>query len=378
MNNVKRTELRELTEPRKGPCVSIFLPASAAGADSAHDPLRLKNLLRRAELCLESQGWPPEAVEQVAHPIRDLVGWHSLWRHREEGLAVFSTSGFFRRYSVPFEVPELVVVANQFHLKPLFPAVEAPSVYYLLALSQCAVRLYRGDSEGLAPVDDLPLPRSPLASPVPERDECRPLPCHTSTCRGHRFLFFHGQSGRDERRKGLLFSYFRAVDEALRTRLGDDGAPVLLAGVGYLCSLYRHANRTARLLEDEIHGSPKRLDLQELRQRSWDIASAFFRSMRERVADEYYHLWYTPRASNDIQDIAVAARDGRIKTLFVAVGAPRWTRAAEEQRYQREDFGEYDLLNVAALDTFMAGGTVYAVSPEQVPGRGVAAAVFRY
>jgi hypothetical protein len=40
--------------------------------------------------------------------------------------------------------------------------------------------------------------------------------------------------------------------------------------------------------------------------------------------------------------------------------------------------GDEDLLDLAALQTFSTGGTVYAVTPEQMPDKAQVAAIFRY
>ena len=40
--------------------------------------------------------------------------------------------------------------------------------------------------------------------------------------------------------------------------------------------------------------------------------------------------------------------------------------------------GDEDLLDLAAIQTILNGGTVYVVEPEQVPGQTLLAAVFRY
>jgi hypothetical protein len=37
-----------------------------------------------------------------------------------------------------------------------------------------------------------------------------------------------------------------------------------------------------------------------------------------------------------------------------------------------------DMLDFAAIHTLLNGGTVYAVEPEQVPDKALAAAIFRY
>jgi hypothetical protein len=40
--------------------------------------------------------------------------------------------------------------------------------------------------------------------------------------------------------------------------------------------------------------------------------------------------------------------------------------------------GDEDLLNSAAIQTLLNGGSVYAVEPDQVPDQALLAAVFRY
>jgi hypothetical protein len=52
--------------------------------------------------------------------------------------------------------------------------------------------------------------------------------------------------------------------------------------------------------------------------------------------------------------------------------------SAEVVQGEQRSAQDQDLLNVAAMETFVAGGTVYAVPPDEVPGRGSVAAVFRY
>jgi Bacterial archaeo-eukaryotic release factor family 3 len=357
--NMRRTELRELAEARKGPCLSIFAPGGAE-ADSAGEVSRLKGLIERGRQLLESQGWTAEVSEEVCRPMRTLAAQCRSGRREGEGCALFGAPGFFRVYPVPFDLPELVAVAGGFHLKPLIPLVEASSGFHLLALSHGAARFYHGDREGLEEVDDVALPLSPFAVAAGEDGHRRALD----------HLIFHGYRARDERRKQLLTGWFRRVDETIRCRLGQEGDPLVLAGVGYLCSLFRHVSRAEYVLEQEIHGSPEGIGAGELHQRGQAIADSFFQAMRERTVDEYYQLWHTPRASNDVRNIASAARDGRIKTLFVSSDFHPGPPPLE--------LGDRELLDAAALQTFIAGGRVYTVTPELVPGRGAAAAIFRY
>jgi hypothetical protein len=68
--------------------------------------------------------------------------------------------------------------------------------------------------------------------------------------------------------------------------------------------------------------------------------------------------------------------------LFVPVGVQRWGRVdrdtgavALHAEAQRDD---EDLLNVAAVETLLSSGTVYAVDPDEMPDAAAIAAVLRY
>jgi hypothetical protein len=46
--------------------------------------------------------------------------------------------------------------------------------------------------------------------------------------------------------------------------------------------------------------------------------------------------------------------------------------------HDKEQPGDADLLDFAAIQTFLQGGSVYAVKPDQIPDKAPLAAVFRY
>jgi hypothetical protein len=78
----------------------------------------------------------------------------------------------------------------------------------------------------------------------------------------------------------------------------------------------------------------------------------------------------------------MAAYDGRIDTLFVPVGVQQWGMFDRESRtvqaHQEAETGDEDLLDVAAMYTLLRRGTVYAVTPDELPDRSLAAALLRY
>ena len=88
------------------------------------------------------------------------------------------------------------------------------------------------------------------------------------------------------------------------------------------------------------------------------------------------------RASNNIGEVVPAAYYGRVESLFIAIDQELWgifnpiTSALHVHSVAR--YRDDDLLDVAATQTLLHSGSVYAVERAKVPGGGPIAAVFRY
>ena len=69
-------------------------------------------------------------------------------------------------------------------------------------------------------------------------------------------------------------------------------------------------------------------------------------------------------------------------TLFVEIGAHSWGVYDQESNtlelHDDHDVGDEDLLDLAAVHTFMQGGTVHALKPQSMPADNGMAATFRY
>ena len=90
----------------------------------------------------------------------------------------------------------------------------------------------------------------------------------------------------------------------------------------------------------------------------------------------------TGKTSTDIKEVVSATYFGRVEQLFVAVGQQQWgnfdPQENQVQMHPDPEPGDEDLLNSAAIQTFLNGGTVYAPEPNKVPNSAPVAAVFRY
>ncbi len=289
---------------------------------------------------------------------------------------------------LPLNFEEFITVMDRFHIKPLLPLFTGDGQFYILALSQNEVRLLLGTRYSVSQVDIGQVGGS-LAKAIPSDGHQASLQLHASGSTGGTFgagsATFHGQGGgSDEDDKNELLRYFRLVSDGLTEFLQGDRVPLVLAGVEYLLPIYKEANTYPYLMDTVITGSPDLLSANELHKSAWDIVSQRFQTAREEAVADYRQLagQASERAADALEKIVPAAYHGRIETLFIAAGVQQWgvfnPDTNEIEFHDQMESGDNSLLDLAAVQTYLKGGIVYAVDPDKVPGGTTAAAVLRY
>jgi hypothetical protein len=386
MDAFTRDDLKLLLEPRTGSCVSVFVPTHRAGPEVQGNAIRFKNLLRSAEGQLQAAGMRSSESREFMTPLAAFLGDSHFWQHQADGLAVFRASDFVRAYRLPVTVPELAVVAETFHLKPLLPLLSEDGGFHVLAISQNSVRLFRGTRQLLDEVELEGVPRS-LDEALQYDDPQRQLQFHTGApaAGGRRAAIFHGGGGGVDDAKDNVLRFFQLVDKGLRPILRGDRVPLILAAVEFLHPLYRQATTHGHVMDVGLRGNPDDLTAQELHSMVLPRVEAYFGQEREAATARYHQLAGTGRTGRDLAEVLIAAHAGRVDTLFVAVGRQRWGSVDFETGLVRlqdqAGAGVEDLLNVAAVHVLASGGAVFAVPSEEVPGDNGAAllaAVYRY
>jgi hypothetical protein len=382
MDTLSKKELEELTGKPEGPCASIFLPTHRAGVETRQDPIRLKNLLGEARERLVARGLRTTEADAILEPAQGLLEDELFWRHQADGLALFLSPGVFHSYRLPLSFGELAIVTDRYHLKPLLPLLTGDGRFYVLALSQNEVRLlgasrYSADEVELG--DDVP---ESLTDALKFDDPEKQLQSHTgSSGGGGRTAVFHGHGAEDDSKDDIL-RYFRKIDRGLRDVLKGQEAPLVLAGVDYLLPIYREASTYPGLVEEGTTGNPEELSVEELHEQAWKIVEPRFSEVRREAAERYAELAGTGRTSTDPQEVILAAYYGRVDTVFVASGVRRWGAfdpgTGEVDLHDEPEAGDSDLLDFAAVQTILNGGTAYLTDREKTPGRADVACVFRY
>lgn len=387
MDILPREALQTLLTHEARPCVSIYIPTEHVQAEVQQNPTRFKNRVREAQQKLEESGMRASDAQDLLAPATELIEDAPFWRDQSEGLAVFAAPDWFQTYRFPVRFEGVTVVNNRFYVKPLLPLMSGDGRFYVLALSQNSVRLLRGSHYSVSELALENVPQS-LAEALQYDEQERQLQFHTETPPSgggrERSAVFHGQGFTDAARdKKDILRFFQQLDRGVHDLLKDEHVPLVLAGVDFLFPIYREANTYPELVDGGVSGNPEHLSDQELHDRAWKVVEPIFQSEQEEDLRRYRELaGHDERSANKLEDAVPAAYFQRIDTLFLPERHHAWGRFDPEDGSitldEEDDPANEDLLDFAAIHTYLNGGTIYACSPDQMPDGAPIAAILRY
>ena len=162
------------------------------------DTLQLKNQLKEVKNRLEREEMGPREIESLIEPIEELIHDTEFWRYQSDGLAIFRSDDFFRKYTLPVHFEAFNYVANSFYLKPLMPMFTGDGHFYVLALELEDVKLYEQTRHSITEVIIEDLIPSRLEERVGYDHEQKNLQFRTQQ-EGYGEATFHGHSWRRPR-----------------------------------------------------------------------------------------------------------------------------------------------------------------------------------
>lgn len=373
MNVLHRHNFDQLLTVADKPCISVYLRTHSAGKDTREDPIRLKNLLGECEKRLKNTGIRTKEIETLLQPARELLDNPEFWMHRQDGLAIFLSKKGMEYYDLPYDVASCVQVSDAFYIKPLIPMLHENHVFYVLVLSQGCTKLFEATRWHIAE-KSLPARATSLEEFLKYDVAEEHIQLHT-TPQGSSVgsdAVFHGQGNAADgrRHKEDVERYVNFVRQAVEKELDARSAPLLLAGVDFLQSMYRRHNTYGNLLERSIEGNPEPIDSRKLQSSAFGLVEPYFQGITNDRLARYRGLSNSEQTSSDIAEIVAGAEQGRIATLLVDATESCWDEPEEGRRV--------DLLDLAARLTFTHGGEAYATAKNELPSESPAVAIFRY
>ena len=326
-----------------------------------------------------------DEIDSMLLPSRELINDKHFWQHQSDGLAYFCSSDVTRSYRVPLDLHELLVVTDRFHIKPLLPLISGDGRFYLLVLDLNQTRLFQATKNFISELELKNAPTS-LDETMKYDDPEKQLQFHSGTApaKGRRAAMFHGHgAGSDETdKKKNILRFFHQLDHGVSDLLTDHNAPLMLAGVEYLLPLYREANSYPNLLPNGITENTDEISDQELHEKAWKKIQPYFQQAEKQAAEKYASFADSGLTSVLIQDVVKQSYYKRVESLFVEKGKQLWgvfdKNSAEIRVHEKAEPGDQDLLDLAAVQTFINGGDVFLMEPENMPEGADIAAVYRY
>ncbi len=359
------------------PSVSIYMPLQSSPSELRQNPIRFRNVVKAVETRLRAD-FPKEA-EYFVETLTDLDA-PAFWQGGpNRGLAVFLSHDLFEARKLPFEVPELVLVADNFHTRPLLKYVATASSYHVLAVSQDHVELFDGWRELIKPACAPRLPRH-MKEVVGEYEKDSQRHSHSASGGGRQSVYHTpGEGARDVDRD--LEVFFKAIDAEVRRLLKDSRGPIILAAQAHNQAVYRKVSRLPLLLSEGISCDAKRLSPAEIGRRAWPLVDKWAKDRLGAALEAFHRAKSRAQASDELPDVACKAAQGRVKLLLLGQTTPLWgrlDRSTGEIRLEEEAPGAVDVLDELAELVLERGGEVRIWEDEPFPVTSGVAAVYSY
>lgn len=366
----------------EAPCLSLYQTTHRSHPDNAQDPIRYRNLLKTLTASLR-QKYANREVGDLLDPLHALADDVQFWNHTLDGLAVLAAPGFFRAYGLQRPVPELAVVADSFHTKPLVRIMQSADRFQVLGLDRHRARLFEGNRDRL---DEIPLgPEVPGSlDDALEREFGRDRDIRTYGPIRDGKMGRHGKSDiKQDAVQADTRQFFRIIDRGvLEHHSRPTGMPLLLAALPENHHLFREVSQNPHLLDTAIDVNPDDLSLDELRARAWDIVLPHYLARLDGFIDRFNAARPHGQATADLADAARAVVEGRIATLLLDAGRQLPGRMdAATGAIEFGDLGDPDvddMLDDLGERVLATGGEVVIVPGDRMPTDSGLAAIYRF
>jgi len=406
MRQLSSDDLSALLADHEPPCVSLYLPTHRAHPENQQDPIRYRNLLREVESSLQKT-YPTREVRPLLEPFQALAHDGGFWNHRTDGLAVLGAAGTFRVFDLQRPVPERVVVADSFHVKPLIRILQSADRYQVLCLTRHEAKLYEGNRDALDPVELPDVPSTLTAALGSELTEPHLTVASYGTGPGPGGPMYHGHGGKTDEVDIDRDRFFRVIDRGiLEHHSGPSGLPLLLVALAEHHAPFRAVSHNPALLAADLAVNPDSLTLDQLRAKAWAAVEPSYQQRLAGLVENYGLGASRQLGSDDLAEVARAATTGRVATLLVQAdrvipgrldaatgrierGELAAPRGAAHRHHHHDatgrsdpselaDPGVDDVLDDLAEAVLRMKGTVVVVPGDRLPSATGVAATFRY
>lgn len=363
------------------PCLSLYQPTYRHFPDKQQNPIRFRNLLTMLEESLR-QKCPARDAQPFLEPFQNLARDDGFWRyHTLDGLAVLAAPDMFRVYRLQRPVPELAVVAESFHLKPLIRTLQSSDGYHVLGLSRQKIVLFEGNRGALDEVELPPDVPQTIADVLGEDEPEAHMRAwaHDPGTAG----VVSGTGSKSDQVDNDTERFFRAVDRAILERYSrPSGFPLVLAALPEHQTFFRRLSRNPFLVAEGIDTYPDALPADELRKRAWQVIEPQYLARLAGLVEQFGVARTRELGDHDLAQVARSAVAGRVATVLIE--ADRHVAGRIDPVTGQIEFDDLahpevdDLLDDLGELVLKHGGEVVVVPAERMPTQTGIAAIYRF
>jgi hypothetical protein len=278
-------------------------------------------------------------------------------------------------------VPDIAIVANSFHLKPLRHYLQTSDRFQILAISLTDMQFYSGNRYSLVKVA-LPqgFPQNINEALGEELTERHATALSLSGPPGKTNLQ-HGQGARKDEVEKDAERFFRVFDREVHERITKNTQlPLILAALPEHHNLFHKVSRNPMLIERGIMINPKSTTLEKLRELAWQIIEPDYTSKIEHIIAKYNESRAHGLGSDNLDKVAQAADEGRVDTLLLEEG--RIIPGTIVKGHVHLSYLSHpeidDVLDDLGELVTQKGGIVMIIPKEMMPVQSGLAAIYRY
>ena len=365
----------------EAPCLSLYQPTHRHHPENLQDPIRFRNLIKSMEQSLR-QKYTTREIQPLMEPFQALADDRNFWNHMLDGLAMLGAPGFFRVYRLQRPVPEVVIVADSFHIKPLMRILQSADRYQVLGLNRREIKLFEGNRDVLDEIEPAPgVPRTVTDALGEELTEPPTLTSYSAGTGGPAIR--HGYGSKQDQIDVDAERFFRAVDGAvLEHHSQPSGLPLILAALPEYHNLFRQVSQNRFLMADGIDIHPDALPAGALRERAWRLMEPQYLARLADFVEEFGRAKSKGLGSEELALVAEAAVIGRVATLLIE--ADRHVAGRIDEASGRIEYGDLahpeidDLLDDLGELVVKKGGQIVIVPTERMPTLTGIAAIYRF
>lgn len=383
MDILTRESLTELLDVQATPCLSLYQSTHRRHPENQQDPIRFHNLVKELESSLQ-QAYPAAESRVLIRPFVALADDRDFWNHTLDGLAALSTQDLFRVFRLPRPVTDLVVVANSFHVTPLWRFLQSVDGYQVLELSLDKIRLFEGDRDALEEIElAAGVPRTIAEALGSELTEPHQTVASYGGVGGTSSPMHDGHGGKADEADIDAERFFRAVDRAvLEHHSRPTGLPLILAALPEHHHRFQSISHNPLLQTEGISVGTDNMTNDTLRTLAWQAFKPQYEARLAKLESDFSQARATGRGSDDLLQITEAAAAGRVATLLI--DADRQIAGHLDGKAGQIGGGAKinpqidDVLDDLGEVVCKMGGEVMVIPKARMPARTGVAAIYRY